>query len=223
MLRALLDLVLPRDCAGCGWPGLSLCSECAALLRSSAKGLVRPTPCPLGLPPVSAALPYEGPAQRLLLAHKEKGQLHLTRVLCEALATAAGVHSLPGSVVLCPIPSSPAAVRDRGYDHAMRLAAGTARRLRSQRVDAQSSRLLRPARALADQSGLTTEQRAANLAGALVARGPAGLPVVLVDDVMTTGATLVEGARALTAGGHEVLGAVVIAATTRRVQRPAAQ
>jgi predicted amidophosphoribosyltransferase len=219
VLRALLDLVLPRDCSGCGLPGLTLCGTCVDLIGGPAKGLVRPSPCPDGLPPVSAALPYEGQAQRLLLAHKERGQLQLTRPLCEALAIAAHVHALPPSFLLCPIPSSPAAVRARGHDHAMRLASGTARRLRAGGVNARSRRLLTPARALADQSGLTAQERAANLAGALVARGLPGPPVLLVDDVMTTGATLVEGARSLAAGGHQVVGAVVLAATTRRVVR----
>jgi predicted amidophosphoribosyltransferase len=77
-------------------------------------------------------------------------------------------------------------------------------------------RLLEPARTVADQSGLTTRERAENLAGALRAVGRPGLPVVIVDDVMTTGATLVEAARALAAQGHQVVGAAVLAATKRR-------
>jgi predicted amidophosphoribosyltransferase len=93
----------------------------------------------------------------------------------------------------------------------MRLARSAARDL-----GVEARRLLAPARAVADQAGLTTRERAANLAGALRATGVAGLPVVVVDDVMTTGATLVEAARALAAGGHPVAGAAVVAATRRR-------
>lgn len=74
---------------------------------------------------------------------------------------------------------------------------------------------------MADQSGLNVAQRAANLAGALAVRRPvAGLEVVVVDDVMTTGATLVEAARALRAGGAQVRGAAVVAATRRRRAKP---
>lgn len=207
MLDALLDLLLPRSCAGCEVAGPALCDGCRILLVSGAR-LVRPTPCPRGLPAVAACLPYEGVAQRLLLAHKEHGQLHLTRPLGQALAVAAQLHDLPASLVVCPVPSSRRAVRQRGHDHALRLA-------RAAGLGAVRP-LLKPARPVADQSGLSTAQRAVNLRGALVARRWAGPPVLIIDDVVTTGATLVEAARALTAAGHRVVGAAVVAATTRR-------
>jgi predicted amidophosphoribosyltransferase len=87
-------------------------------------------------------------------------------------------------------------------------------------VPATAQRLLLPARAVADQAGLTSAQRAAYLRGALRAVGAPGLPVVVVDDVVTTGATLVEAARALGAQGHQVLGAAVVAATSRHRRSP---
>jgi predicted amidophosphoribosyltransferase len=220
---ALLDLVLPRACSGCALPGSGLCSDCLALLHGPALGQVRPTPCPAGLPTVSALLPYEGPAKRLLVAHKEKGRLSLTAPLGRGLATAVLalpplLASEPRSLVLCPVPSSPSAVRKRGHDHAMRLATATAAALHQRGTPAVARRLLEPARRVQDQSGLSTAQRAINLHGALRARaasGPSG-QVVVVDDVMTTGATLVEAARALTAQGLPVCGAAVLAATERR-------
>ncbi len=225
MLHALLDLVLPRACSGCRLPGTGLCAACRDLLLAPPLGRVRPTPCPDGLPPVVAHQRYEGQAQRLLLAHKGNGRLSLTAPLGRGLASAVLVLEAArssGPLLLCPVPSAPSAVRHRGHDHAQRLAQAAARELRLRGVPAQATRLLRPTRRVADQSGLSTQQRAANLAGALIAVGPrpgagSGLwPVVLVDDVMTTGATLVEAARALRAAGHEILGAAVVAATTRR-------
>ena len=211
MLAALLDLVLPRTCSGCTAPGPALCDACRSVLVAEPVGLVRPSPCPVGLPDVAALSSYQGEVQRLLLAHKERGQLGLTRPLGRGLAAAVRLHGIE-RVVLCPVPSSRAAVRQRGHDHAMRLAKAAAREL-----GVEARRLLAPARAVADQAGLSTAQRAANLAGALRATGVPGLPVVVVDDVMTTGATLVEAARALAAGGHPVAGAAVVAATRRRL------
>lgn len=221
MLADLLDLLLPRSCPGCRLPGTALCDGCALLLRGAAQGLTRPDPCPPGLPPVAALLPYAAEVQRLLLAHKEHGRLGLTQPLGEGLATAVLVHGR-GPFVLCPVPSARSAVRARGHDHARRLAAVAAASVRSRGGSATAASLLLPARAVADQSGLTSAQRAANLRGALRAVGPVGAPVVVVDDVMTTGATLVEATRALQAAGHVVAGAAVVAATVRRTRPRAA-
>jgi predicted amidophosphoribosyltransferase len=79
------------------------------------------------------------------------------------------------------------------------------------------ARLLRPDRVVADQSGLSSTERAANLAGGMRAwPTPDPARLVVVDDLVTTGATLVEAARALRQEGHEALGAAVLAATPRR-------
>ncbi len=214
LLSELLDLVLPRTCAGCAAPGRLLCAACAALLGRAPLGPVRPRPCPAGLPPVRAFSPYAGEVQALLLAHKERGALGLTRPLGRALARTIGAGS--GPVVLCPVPSAPGVARGRGHDHAGRLARVAAQELRGAGRPASVQHMLRPARVVADQAGLTAGQRAANLHGALRARGAPGPPVLLLDDVVTTGATLVEAARALRVQGHPVLGAVVLAATVRR-------
>ena len=211
LLTVLLDLVLPRSCAGCLVPGPALCPSCRDLLTGPAQGLVRPEPCPPGLPPVAALAAYAGPVQRMLLAHKEKGRLQLTAPLGTGLAAAVLVHGA-GPVLLCPVPSSPAAVRARGHDHAWRLACAAARSLGP---SAQAAKLLAPARAVGDQAGLTTVQRAANLHGALRAVVAPPCRVLVVDDVITTGATLVEATRALRSGGHDVVGAAVLAATAR--------
>lgn len=212
LVGALLDLVLPRTCAGCQEPGRALCPSCATVLGGPARGAVRPRPCPPGLPRVCAGADYLGAVQRLLLAHKERGALHLTAPLGALLASAVTALDLAEPVLLCPVPSAASAVRHRGHDHALRLASAAAVGVPGGRA----VRLLRPARRVADQSGLTTVARAANLAGALRATGVPGGAVVVVDDVMTTGATLVEATRALRAQGHRVVGCAVVAATVRR-------
>ena len=215
LLRDLLDLVLPRACAGCGAPAALLCPECAGLLDGLVAGRAAPSPCPTGLPRTCAAGPYAGALRAVLLAHKERGRLALAAPLGARLAGA--VDRLgAGPVVLVPVPSAPSAVRARGHDHALRLARAAAAAAGTHALPA-----LTTARRVADQSGLDAAQRAANLAWALRVRRPLeGLPVVVVDDVMTTGATLVEAARALREGGAAVRGCAVVAATQRRGSSP---
>lgn len=217
MLRDLLDLVLPATCAGCAAPGRDLCGRCERLLAGERPAPHAPTPAPAGLPPLVAGGAYEGARRAALLAHKEHGRLALAAPLGRSLAGAVRALGPPGPVLLVPVPSSPAAVRARGQDHARRLAAAAARALRRAGVPARAAPLLVQARRTADQSGLSTADRAANLAGALrVRRGPLPPRVVLVDDVVTTGATLAEAARALRDAGVAVSGAAVVAATRRR-------
>lgn len=108
------------------------------------------------------------------------------------------------SVLLVPVPSARGAVRARGHDPARRIALTAAGELRRAGTPARVLAVLRQRRAVADQSGLNSRQRLDNLAGALtVAPGGgrllAGGPVVLVDDLMTTGASLAEAARAVRA------------------------
>ncbi|MCX5382111.1 ComF family protein [Streptomyces sp. NBC_00083] len=111
-----------------------------------------------------------------------------------------------GSLVLVPVPSSRRAVRARGHDATRRVAFAAAAELRRTGTDARVASVLRQRRAVADQAGLSAPQRLANLSGALtVAGGGARLltggQVVLVDDLMTTGASLVEAARVVRGAG----------------------
>ncbi|MFG2997190.1 ComF family protein [Streptomyces sp. NPDC048340] len=228
--QELAGLVLPVDCAGCGAARLLLCGGCRSALSGAGARCVRPSPRPAGLPVVHACAAYEGAVREVLLAHKERGALALAGVLGEALAAAVraggGGAGEPGEVALVPVPSARRQVRARGHDPARRIALAASARLRGAGVAARVAPVLRLRRAVADQAGLGARQRRENLAGALEAcRDAAGLTagagrIVLVDDLMTTGATLVEAARALRAAGiGPVAGAAVVAVSADSFHR----
>ncbi|MER6349931.1 ComF family protein [Streptomyces sp. NPDC001595] len=233
----LTDLVLPAECGGCGRPRAVLCPECRTALSGAAPCRVRPVPEPPGLPAVHAAARYGDAVRAVLLAHKERGALALSGPLGAALAgavraglrearggraggvSAGGVRSRAAGapVLLVPVPSGRGAVRARGHDPARRIALAAAGELRRTGTPARVLAVLRQRRAVVDQSGLNSRQRLGNLAGALaVAPGGAALlgggPVVLVDDLMTTGASLAEAARAVRQAAREAVPAESAAA-----------
>ncbi|MEU5097248.1 ComF family protein [Streptomyces sp. NPDC020996] len=216
----LTDLVLPAECGGCGMPRTALCPECRAALDGAVPSRVRPVPEPPGLPVVHAAARYADEVRAVLLAHKERGALALAAPLGTALAEAVraglrearrsgrGTARRDGPLLLVPVPSARAAVRARGHDPARRIALAAAGELRRTGTPARVLAVLRQRRAVADQSGLDARQRLDNLADALAvvpggARLLRGGQVVLVDDLMTTGASLAEAARAVRAARSE--------------------
>ncbi|MFD4035431.1 ComF family protein [Streptomyces sp. NPDC058637] len=213
--REISGLVLPVACGGCGSPRTELCEECGAALAEVPRR-VRPAPEPAGLPVVHAAAPYENAVRAMLLAHKERGALGLAGALGGALASAvragAGQEGGAAPLLLVPVPSARRATAARGHDPARRIALAAAAELRRGGTPARVLPVLRQRRAVADQAGLGARERQANLAGALTVA--AGCPrlldgggVVLVDDLLTTGASLAEAARAVGAAGHAGTGA----------------
>jgi len=224
-MRALLDLVLPARCAGCGEPAGPGCRRCLRALTAPPRW-TRPQPPPPGLPPVAAIAAYDGHVRDLLVAYKEHGSAELARPLGAALGRAIA-HALgrcAGPVVVVPVPSSTRQCRRRGADVVADLAGWAARELRATGRRADAVRALRHTRVVADSAGLDARARAANAAGALGLRrgaGPlvAGRTVVIVDDLITTGVSLAEAARVLRAATATVVAAATIAATSRRQPR----
>lgn len=208
-VKDVLDLVLPATCAGCGAAGSSCCPLCFA-------ALARPEPVvrgPTGDSPVYALARYSGPARSLVLAYKERGRRDLAGRLGAALAAAlpyvpSARADAAGQWWLVPAPSRRVASRGRGGPHLTRLARACAAALAAAGHAAAVAPALRLGPGARDAVGLDREQRAANLAGRirLDARGlpPPATPVVLLDDVITTGATAAACTRVLHEGGFAV-------------------
>jgi predicted amidophosphoribosyltransferase len=201
VLTELLDLVLPPRCAGCGGPE-ACCPTCLAEFG-------RPTRVHLPGRPTYALADYQGAPRELVIAFKERGRHDLATCLGTLLGQA--VRAIPevrptGTVWLVPAPSRRSASRRRGGPHVLRLARAAARTL-SADVPVAVAPALTLAPGTLDSTGLTAKARRANLAGHVrptEALPPPGTAVVLLDDVVTTGATAAECARVLRSHGVRV-------------------
>ena len=226
MTSTLLDLLLPGACVWCAEPGDWLCGRCAV-------GLARPHrhtpwPVPPDLPPLWTAGSYAGAVRAAILAYKESGRRGLATVLGAALGCAVEqavgrAVSRSGDVWLVPVPSRRSVARSRGGDHVCRLAQVAVRHLRHGGVRARVDPALRVVGRPRDSAGLGAAARITNLSGvfAVGARRapPVGARLVVVDDVVTSGATLSEAVRTLTGAGRPPVAAAVVAATPRMVRR----
>ena len=216
-------LLWPSRCLVCAEPGLDgmdLCGDCDASLprlrhacRRCAIPLAQAGTCgaclrslsPVGR--VHAACEYAAPIDRLMPRFKFHEDLAAGRVLSQLMTEA--FFSLERPDALVPIPLHVRRLRSRGYDQALELARPVARALR---IPLQA-RLLVRRRATAPQSERDAPARRRNVRGAFQVRAHAAVPrhVVLVDDVMTTGATLQAAASALLLAGAERVDAWVCA------------
>jgi predicted amidophosphoribosyltransferase len=208
----VLDLVLPLECGGCGAPATRWCAACAAELavQPDQPHLISPRVDPQV--PVFALGRYAGARRQAILALKEHGRRDLAPPLAHALAT--GMHRLLSwgmvdtPLTLVPAPTRRLAARRRGGDPVARIAALA--------VAAHPDMTVVPGlrmRALArDSVGLGTAAREHNIAGRVVLRRRPHTDVVIVDDIVTTGATARESARMLSAAGVRVVAVLALAA-----------
>jgi len=205
-LHDALAFWLPIACAGCGLLDVQLCSGCRAALVAAPHH--RRTEAGLA---VTSAMEFSGVRARVLRALKEEGRTSLARALAPALGSVLAEGGRSGAV-MTTVPSSRAAYRRRGYRPVDLLA---------RRSGWTPVPLLRPVRTPRDQRGLNRAARKSNVGGVFVSRPVHGRDVILVDDVVTTGATLDDAARALRAAGAGRVVAVTLAHTPRHRDREA--
>ena len=212
IVDSVLDAVLPLECGGCGAAGLRWCPVCRAAwdVKTDEPHLVTPRVDP-GVP-VFALGRYAGPRRHAIVAVKEHGRGDLLAPLARALAlglhrlSAWGVLAEPFTVV--PAPTRRWAARRRGGDPVTRVASAATQA----RPGIGVSPVLRTIGRARDSVGLSSDARQRNIAGRVRMTGPApGGEVVVVDDVVTTGATATEAVRVLTAAGVNVVAVLSLA------------
>lgn len=222
MVSALLDILLPPRCGGCGALGACFCARCLARTRRLAEPLC--PRCGTELPFAGAycgcrrvlrslgrlrsAGSYEGPLERAIHHLKYGGKRPLAKALaglvCERLA-------LDGSwgAALVAVPLHPRRLAARGFNQSDLIAGEVRRRLR---LPPAPGTLVR-SRDTPPQVGLDRLHRMANVSGAFTWSGPplAGMPVIVLDDVITTGATLEASAAALREAGSGAVAGLTVA------------
>jgi predicted amidophosphoribosyltransferase len=239
-VRDFAALIFPVDCIVCGAEDSSLCRPCSVALRAAVRKPFRAegtAPALMDvdgtvLLPVVAAGVYRDELARAMLEFKNHGRTdlagHLAGCLARALEAAVGPWAAGsgGEVWLVPVPTSGKGFRKRGYDPVRLLLLTLHRRSTLPRGAA-----IRPVLKLKSeapwrrrtQKGLGRSARRANVRNSMYVPNRLasirGQPVVIIDDVLTTGATAAEAARALREAGALVAGAVVVAAA-RSPDRP---
>ena len=207
----MLDLVLPLQCGGCGAPSTRWCATCDAALqvRLDQPHLITARLDP-GVPVFSLGR-YAGARRQAIVAVKERGRADLVTPLAAALRTGLS-HLLTWGVVDTPVTVVPAptrrwAARRRGGDPVARMAKAASARLPGVTV----TEALRTRALVVDSVGLSSADRERNIAGRVKAVRAAAGEVLLVDDIVTTGATARESVRVLHAGGVRVVAVLALA------------
>jgi predicted amidophosphoribosyltransferase len=210
----VLDLVLPLECGGCGAPSTRWCTTCANELTPTldAPHVVTPRIDP-GVP-VLALGRYAGARRQAIVAMKDRGRTDLIAPLAQALAF--GVHRMLGwglvdlPLTIVPAPTRSWAARRRGGDPVTRIA----KLATMGHPDLSVVRALRMKALARDSAGLGSAARERNIAGRVVltSRRLPAAEVLLIDDIVTTGATASESVRVLQTAGARVCAVLALAA-----------
>ena len=198
--RRLLDLVWPRSCEVCGRPvdrdSRYVCADCLNRVP-----FIKPGDGIYEIDDAVSAVRFECETRRMVLDYKFNGHIWLRDDFVDWLEAAAGARfDLAAVDLVLPMPTTLGHRLDRGYSQCEYLAEGLARRIDRACLADVLARQGHPAR----QSGLTEDERLENVKGTFAVRHPErvrGRTVLVVDDILTTGATLAECAKTVKEAG----------------------
>ena len=208
LIDIIISKIAPHDCLGCHAEGKLLCNICLKQLPSIEPKRLESTYISL----VKSLTSYEGVAKALIWKLKSSGAQEAARIMAKSM-----VELLPKNknFIITPIPTASTRVRQRGYDHARLLAREISRQSRLP----YSNCLLRQGQA--HQVGAAREQRLLQLSTAFRLKRPSSIHnkhILLVDDVVTTGATLETAAKILIQAGAKHVSAITFAQPKLRIQ-----
>lgn len=219
LVERIVSLYAPHACAGCGREGALLCMTCITMLpepesccylcRASTRHgrTCRQCRSETCLVSVNSATRYAGAAKGLIWSLKFDRAQAAADIAGRLLAVRYG-RQLDGDVLVVPVPTASKRIRKRGYDQAVLIARSFARHAGCKyapllvRYGAQ------------EQIGASRQQRHDQLRGVFSLKKPgavSGARIILIDDVLTTGATMEEAAALLKAHGAAAVGALVFA------------
>lgn len=201
------SLLYPAACELCLNPGIALCAPCAHVLSSSAHFLSG------FFHPVAAGIVYNEATSEIVLRAKERGIESANRSLALSLWSAFTLlNPHERRIALVPIPSSRASIRRRGRNFIIDLLNIFLTQNNSP-IEFEIHDSLIHQRKVRDQSGLTMNERIRNMDEAIVARNQITIPALIVDDVITTGATFTAAFSALNVAKTTILGGIAACAS----------
>jgi ComF family protein len=226
LFQELLNALVPSKCELCHRRGWSICGACRQTLKVLPRNSIRQFDNHTSDLAGISFFDYLPPIPNLMHAFKERGITEIIDHLVDSIDSdrlVSAIEQMRGisfetDLVLVPVPSSLAAFRQRGFSPASKVARSLSKAANSGGLQNRVINLLMRSRSVADQASLDTVGRRKNQQESMVAIHQLTGDVLLIDDIVTTGATLSEARRAVNQAGGRVIGFCTLAETLLKQQ-----
>ena len=196
-IHSLKELIYPNICLCCGKTGVKICHNC------SKYWLANPNKSKVENNCLFFVTTYDETTSPIILAAKESGNREAVKLIARSITNSISFAILNLGIAqpinLVSIPSQLSAIRRRGRDHIKDLVQEVITQLNKQNIDAAYLPILKPIKKIKDQSDLNGLQRKENMSHAFIVKTSpiSQSAVIVIDDLVTTGASILEGVRAL--------------------------